>query len=134
MLRFQRKRLQDEQIRHSLWKVDTVRVGHALPFRFYKEHTRSLVEVQGEPGAWVATVQYSRVRASFSAARNRIALSPIESAIWAQGIVCVPVSYTHLGKVAKTGIDSLDTLGLFGAGQILATLKDRGHILSLIHI
>jgi len=89
MLRFQRKGLQDEQIQRSLWKVDTVRVVHALPFRFYKEHTGSLVELQGELGAWVATVQYSRVRASFSAARNRIALSPIENAIWAQGIVCV---------------------------------------------
>jgi hypothetical protein len=55
--------------------------GNVLPFRFYKENTRSLVEVQGELGACVATVQYSRVRASFSAARNRIALSPIESAI-----------------------------------------------------
>jgi hypothetical protein len=47
MLRFQRKGLQDEQIQRSLWKVDTVRFGHALPFRFYKKHTRSLVEVQG---------------------------------------------------------------------------------------
>jgi hypothetical protein len=28
-----------------------VRVGHALPFRFYKEHIRSLGEVQGELGA-----------------------------------------------------------------------------------
>jgi len=85
MLRFQRKRLQDEQIRHSLWKVDTVRVGHALPFRFYKEHTRSLVEVQGELGAWVATVQYSRVRASFSAApgANKLAMRvPDISAYW----------------------------------------------------
>jgi hypothetical protein len=48
MLGFQRKGLQDEQIQRPLRKVDTVRVGHALPFRFYKEHTRSLVEVQGE--------------------------------------------------------------------------------------
>ena len=36
--------------------------------------------------------------------------------------------HTQHGKVAKTAIDPLDTLGLFGAGQILATLKDRGHI------
>src|SRR5580700_4107734 len=32
------------------------------------------------------------------------------------------------GKVAETAIDRLETLGLFGAGQILGTLKDRGHI------
>src|SRR5579864_9137463 len=32
------------------------------------------------------------------------------------------------GKVAETAVDPLDALGLFGAGQILATLKDRGHI------
>src|SRR3954463_5505163 len=32
------------------------------------------------------------------------------------------------GKVAETAINPLDTLGLFGAGQILATLKYRGHI------
>src|ERR1700723_3015835 len=36
--------------------------------------------------------------------------------------------HTQHGKVAETAIDPLDTLGLFGAGQILATLKDRGHI------
>src|SRR6202050_4444261 len=36
--------------------------------------------------------------------------------------------HTQHGKVAKTAIDPLDTLGLSGAGQILATLKDRGHI------
>src|SRR6202043_77609 len=36
--------------------------------------------------------------------------------------------HTQHGKVAKTAIDRLDTLGLFGAGHILATLKDRGHI------
>src|SRR5579863_321831 len=36
--------------------------------------------------------------------------------------------HTQQGKVAETAIDPLDTLGLFGAGQILATLKDRGHI------
>src|ERR1700683_219802 len=35
---------------------------------------------------------------------------------------------TQHGKVAKTAIDRLETLGLFGTGQILATLKDRGHI------
>src|SRR4051794_17600780 len=51
MLGFQRKGLQDEQIQRPLRKVDTVRVGHALPFRFYKEHIRSLGEVQGELGA-----------------------------------------------------------------------------------
>jgi hypothetical protein len=51
MLRFERKGLQDEQIQRSLWKVDTARVGHALPFCFYKEHIRSLVEVQGELAA-----------------------------------------------------------------------------------
>src|ERR1700733_12188965 len=47
MLRFQRKGLQDEQIQRSLWKVDTVRVGHALPFRFYKEHTDLLSKWKG---------------------------------------------------------------------------------------
>src|SRR6202167_627673 len=36
--------------------------------------------------------------------------------------------HTQHGKVAKTGIDPLDALRLFGAGQILATLKDRAHI------
>src|SRR5271163_1248102 len=36
--------------------------------------------------------------------------------------------HTQHGKVAETGIDPLDTLGLFGAGQILAALEDRGHI------
>src|SRR5580692_7576374 len=36
--------------------------------------------------------------------------------------------HTQHGKVAETAVDPLDTLGLFGAGQILATLKDRGHI------
>src|SRR2546430_4503165 len=36
--------------------------------------------------------------------------------------------HTQHGKVAKTAIDRLETLGLFGAGQILATLSDRGHI------
>src|SRR5271170_5067352 len=36
--------------------------------------------------------------------------------------------HTQHGKVAETAIDRLDTLGLFGAGQILATLEDRGHI------
>src|ERR1700683_3619246 len=36
--------------------------------------------------------------------------------------------HTQHGKVAKTGINPLQTLGLFRAGQILATLKDRGHI------
>src|SRR5208282_5984738 len=35
---------------------------------------------------------------------------------------------TQHGKVAETAIDRLETLGLFGAGQILATLEDRGHI------
>src|SRR5262249_34154027 len=38
-------------------------------------------------------------------------------------------SRTQHGKVAKTGIDPLDVLGLFGAGQNLATLKYRAHIL-----
>src|ERR1700683_657130 len=36
--------------------------------------------------------------------------------------------HTQHGKVAETAIDRLETLGLFGASQILATLKDRGHI------
>src|SRR6202795_4625222 len=36
--------------------------------------------------------------------------------------------HTQHGKVAETAIDALDTLGLSGAGQIFATLKDRGHI------
>ncbi len=36
--------------------------------------------------------------------------------------------HTQHGKVAETAIDRLETLGLFGAGQILATLEDRGHI------
>src|SRR6185437_10429238 len=36
--------------------------------------------------------------------------------------------HTQHGKVAETPIDPLDTLGLSGAGQILATLEDRGHI------
>jgi hypothetical protein len=36
--------------------------------------------------------------------------------------------YTQHGKVAEIAIDRLDTFGLFGAGQILATLKDWGHI------
>ena len=36
--------------------------------------------------------------------------------------------HTQHGKVAETAIDPLETLGLFGAGQILATLEDRGHI------
>src|ERR1700685_1737521 len=36
--------------------------------------------------------------------------------------------HTQHGKVSETAIDPLDTLGLSGAGQILATLKDRGHI------
>src|ERR1700675_4522214 len=36
--------------------------------------------------------------------------------------------HTQHGKVTETGIDRLETLGLFGAGQILATLEDRGHI------
>src|SRR5260370_21702401 len=36
--------------------------------------------------------------------------------------------HTQHGKVAETGIDRLETLGLFGPGQILATLEDRGHI------
>src|SRR5579864_404363 len=36
--------------------------------------------------------------------------------------------HTQHGKVAKTAIDPLDTLGLPGAGQILATLIDRAHI------
>ena len=36
--------------------------------------------------------------------------------------------HTQHGKVTKTGIDPLNALGLFGAGQILATFKDRGHI------
>src|SRR5260370_20219676 len=35
---------------------------------------------------------------------------------------------TQHGKVAEPAIDRLETLGLFGAGQILATLKYRGHI------
>src|SRR5690348_15856846 len=36
--------------------------------------------------------------------------------------------HTQHGKVAETAIDPLDTLGLPGAGQILATRKDRAHI------
>src|SRR5262249_23202837 len=36
--------------------------------------------------------------------------------------------HTQQGKVAETGIDLLETLGLSGAGQILATLEDRGDI------
>src|SRR5437763_12032924 len=36
--------------------------------------------------------------------------------------------YPQHGKVAETAIDRLETLGLFDAGQILATLEDRGHI------
>src|SRR5438874_6029507 len=36
--------------------------------------------------------------------------------------------HTQHGKVAKTAIDPLDTLGLSGAGQIFAALKYRGHI------
>src|SRR5271154_2473923 len=36
--------------------------------------------------------------------------------------------HTQHGKVGKTGVDPLDALGLFGAGQILAALKDGGHI------
>src|SRR5437868_1573807 len=36
--------------------------------------------------------------------------------------------HTQHGKVAETAIDPLDTLRLSGAGQILITLKDRGHI------
>src|SRR5215831_4520878 len=36
--------------------------------------------------------------------------------------------HTQHGKVAKTAIDPLDTLGLSGAGQILIALKDRAHI------
>src|SRR3954447_21021976 len=83
VLRFQRKGLQDEQIQRSLRKVDTVRFGHALPSHFYKEHTRSLVEAQGERRVRAAA-PYSRVRAAV-AARNRIA----QSAIRAQGLVCV---------------------------------------------
>src|ERR1051326_3169312 len=34
-------------------------------------------------------------------------------------------NHTQHGKVAETGIDPLDPLGLSGAGQILATLNDR---------
>ena len=36
--------------------------------------------------------------------------------------------HTQHGKIAKTAINPLDALGLSGAGQILATLEDRGHI------
>src|SRR5689334_4198075 len=36
--------------------------------------------------------------------------------------------HTQHGKVAVTAIDRLETLGLFDAGQILATLEDRAHI------
>src|SRR5580658_9078823 len=36
--------------------------------------------------------------------------------------------HTQHGKVAETAVDRLETLGLFRAGQILATLEDRGHI------
>src|SRR5579864_5766922 len=36
--------------------------------------------------------------------------------------------HTQHGKVAETAIDRLETLGLFDAGQILATLKYRTHI------
>src|SRR5207248_11719968 len=35
---------------------------------------------------------------------------------------------TQHGKVVETAIDRLETLGLFDAGQILVTLKDRAHI------
>src|SRR5438045_8362235 len=40
--------------------------------------------------------------------------------------------YPQHGKVAETAIDRLETLGLFDAGQILATLEDRGHIFKYI--
>src|SRR5438270_4646782 len=36
--------------------------------------------------------------------------------------------HTEHRKVTETAIDPLDTLEPSGAGQILATLKDRGHI------
>src|SRR5262249_4757192 len=36
--------------------------------------------------------------------------------------------HTQHGKIAETAIDRLNTLRLLGAGQILATLKYRGHI------
>src|SRR5580692_1281159 len=36
--------------------------------------------------------------------------------------------HTQHGKIAETAIDPLDALGRSGAGQILATLEDRGHI------
>src|SRR6185437_6660689 len=36
--------------------------------------------------------------------------------------------HTQHGKVAETAVDPIDTLGLFAAGQILATLEDRAHI------
>src|SRR6516162_7029051 len=36
--------------------------------------------------------------------------------------------HTQHGKVAETAVDPLDTFGLSGAGQILATLEDRRHI------
>src|SRR5579863_3756686 len=36
--------------------------------------------------------------------------------------------HTQHGKVSETAIDRLETLRLFGSGQILATLVDRGHI------
>src|SRR5690242_11819660 len=35
---------------------------------------------------------------------------------------------TQHGKVAETAIDPLGALGLTGAGHILATLEDRGHV------
>src|ERR1700756_5335373 len=40
--------------------------------------------------------------------------------------------HTQHGKVAETAIDPLDTLGLSGAGQILATLEDWAHIFKYI--
>src|ERR1700683_143781 len=40
--------------------------------------------------------------------------------------------HTQHGKVAETAIDRLQALGLFGAGEILGTPKDRGHIFKYI--
>jgi hypothetical protein len=49
------ERLQDEQVQGALRKFHPVRRHPSLPFRFYKEHTRSPVETQEERSKIVPT-------------------------------------------------------------------------------